>query len=222
MQLQDNSTLLFIGDSITDCGRARPVGARAGLGEGYVAFVDAILAAACPERRIRVLNTGIGGNRVTNLRDRWQSDCLDLAPDWLGIMIGINDVWRQFDNALEPDQVTIDRYESILRGLLQAVRPTLDGLVLMTPYFIETNRRDPMREMMDAYGAVVERLASEFDAVFVNVQAAFDRYLAAQPTQSLCGDRVHPNKRGHMIIAASFLTGIGLDWATAGQPIAGS
>jgi lysophospholipase L1-like esterase len=215
MKIQDGQTLLFIGDSITDAGRAYPVGLRAGLGEGYVAFVDSLLSAILPERRIRVLNTGISGNRVTDLEARWQRDVLDLRPDWLSVMIGINDVWRQFDSALDPGQVGIDRYEAVYRALLGRTRPALKGLALLTPYFIEANASDPMRKRMDEYGRVVKRLAAEFDAVFVDTQAAFDRYLAHRPSQSLCGDRVHPNKTGHMILAKAFLTGVGLEWRPA-------
>jgi lysophospholipase L1-like esterase len=209
MTLADGDTLLFIGDSITDCGRARPVGERDGLGNGYVAFVNATLAAAHPESRIRVLNTGIGGNRVTDLETRWKTDMLDLAPDWLSVMIGINDVWRQFDDVCDPEPVTIDRYETVYRKLLEQARPGLKGLILMTPYFIEPAAADAMRSRMDAYGRVVKRLAPAFDAICVDVQAAFDRYLAHRPPQSLCGDRVHPNATGHMIIARAFLDAIG-------------
>ncbi len=212
MNIGSDDTLVFIGDSITDCGRGRPVGQYAGLGEGYVAIVDSLLAAGYPERRIRVLNTGTSGHRIPDLEARWKSDVLDLRPDWLSVMIGINDVWRQFDRALEPDQVTIERYETVYRELLAQTRPRLKGLVLASPYFIEPNRADPMRERMDAYGKVVERLAAEFDAVFVDVQAAFDRYLQHRPPQSLCGDRVHPSRIGHMIIAMAVLAGIGFDW----------
>lgn len=212
MKIADGHTILFTGDSITDCGRARPVGQRDGLGEGYVAAVNSLLGARYPERRIRVLNTGIGGNRVIDLEARWQPDVLDLRPDWLAVMIGINDVWRQFDNALDANQVPIDRFETVYRRILAQARPGLRGLVLMTPYFIEANRADPMRERMDVYGKVVERLSAEFDAVFVDVQAAFDRHLRHRPTQALGGDRVHPNKTGHMIIAAAFLSAVGFDW----------
>lgn len=208
MKIHDGQSILFTGDSITDCGRVRPVGTGAGLGDGYVALVDSLLAAWYPERRIRVLNTGINGNRVIDLEMRWQTDVLDLAPDWLSVMIGINDVWRQFDNQHDPDQVTIERYETTYRKLLEQTRQGLNGLILMTPYLIEPNLSDCMREHMDAYGMVVEQLACEFDAVFVNVQAAFDLYLTHRPAQSLCDDRVHPNKTGHMIIALSFLTAI--------------
>jgi len=208
MKIHDGQSILFTGDSITDCGRVRPVGTGAGLGDGYVALVDSLLAAWYPERRIRVLNTGINGNRVIDLETRWQTDVLGLAPDWLSVMIGINDVWRQFDNQHDPDQVTIERYETTYRYLLEQTRQGLNGLILMTPYLIEPNLSDSMRERMDAYGMVVEQLACEFDAVFVNVQSAFDLYLTHRPAQSLCDDRVHPNKTGHMIIALSLLTAI--------------
>ncbi len=211
MKLKNGQTVLFTGDSITDCGRGRPVGAKAELGEGYVAMVNSMLYAAYPERNIRVLNTGISGNRVTNLEERWQSDVLDLAPDWLSVMIGINDVWRQFDSKIYMEQVDLKKYEESYRKILADVRPSLKGLVLMTPYYLEASKQDPMRKMMDDYSAVVAKLAEEFDAVFVDVQAAFDAFMEHQPTQSLCWDRVHPNKTGHMIIARSFLKGIGFD-----------
>jgi lysophospholipase L1-like esterase len=209
MKIQNGDSILFIGDSITDCDRARPVGAGAGLGESYVAFIDALLAAFYPERGITVLNTGGSGNRVTDLAARWQTDVLDLTPDWLSIMIGINDVWRQFDTPFDSNQVTIDKYETVYRNLLEQTRKNLKGLVLMTPYYIEANLSDPMRKRMDEYSEVVKKLAKEFDAVFVDTQAAFDNYLVHRPTQSLCGDRVHPNKAGHMVIAKSFLTAVG-------------
>ena len=212
MKIQNSDSILFIGDSITDCERARPVGSGVGLGESYVAFVNALLAAFYPERGITILNTGSSGNRIIDLEERWQTDVLDLTPDWLSIMIGINDVWRQFDDCINPEQVTIDQYETVYRKLLMEAKPNLKGLVLMTPYYLETNLSDPMRKKMDEYGKIVKKLAKEFDAIFVDTQAAFDNYLAHRPTQSLCSDRVHPNKTGHMIIARSFLTSVGFDW----------
>lgn len=219
MKILDGEQVVFIGDSITDCGRGQPVGQYGSLGEGYVACVDSLLATCYPERRIKIYNTGTSGNRVIDLEPRWKADVLELRPNWLSVMIGINDVWRQFDSALDTDQVLIERYEKVYRSLLNQARPRLQGLVLMSPYFIETNRTDPMRERMDAYGKVVARLSVEFDAIFVNVQAAFDRYLQHRPTQSLCDDRIHPKKTGHMIIATAFLTMIEFDWNRANKPL---
>jgi lysophospholipase L1-like esterase len=207
-----NQTLLFIGDSITDCGRDRPVGQRwNSLGEGYVSFFDSMLGAAMPETPVRVLNTGISGNRVTDLEARRKSDVLDLEPNWLSLMIGINDVWRQFDAEPGAEQVEPEQYELVYRSVLAKTRPQLDGLVLMTPYFLETNREDPMRVKMDAYGAITKKLAADFDAISVDTQTAFDHYLAHQPTQSPCADRVHPNGVGHMILARAFLSAVAVN-----------
>src|ERR1019366_2799740 len=105
MNIQPGSKLLFIGDSITDCTRARPVGEGLfnALGTGYVALVDALLGAAIPERQIRVVNMGTGGHTIRDLKSRWETDVLALKPDWLSIMIGINDVWRQFDLPRQPE-----------------------------------------------------------------------------------------------------------------------
>ena len=79
-----------------------------GLGDGYVSLLDAFLATHYPERDIGVLNTGIGGNTVIDLEARWEADILDLNPDWLSVMIGINDVWRQFADPPRNDHVAID------------------------------------------------------------------------------------------------------------------
>jgi len=212
MRLENGQSILFTGDSITDCERTYPVGTGAGLGEGYVAFVDSLLAARYPERRVGIFNMGINGDTIMDLDARWQRDVLRLGPDWLSVMIGINDVWRQFDSYYDPAPLRIDRYEATYRRLLEGIRRDLAGLVLMTPYFIEPDRSNPTRERMDAYGALVGRLAREFDAVFVDVQAGFDDYLAYRTARSLTDDGAHTNKIGHMIIARSFLTAMGFDW----------
>ncbi len=214
MKIEKHSTLLFIGDSITDCGRSRPVGERGGLGNGYVGQINAILNATLPSQPIQVLNTGIGGNRVCDLEDRWQTDVLDLKPDWLSVMIGINDVWRQFDNAQDFQQISLTQYEETLRSLIKLTQPQLKGLVLMSPFYIEANQQDPMRNMMDQYSQAVRQIAQDQQSIFINVQKAFDQYLVHQPTQSLCGDRVHPNSTGHLIIAKAFLDGIGYQLKT--------
>ncbi len=211
MKIDVNSSLLFIGDSITDCGRARPVGEgpKEGLGNGYVALIDALLRAACPEAHIRVMNTGISGNTVRHLASRWQTDVLDRAPDWLSIKIGINDVWRQFDSPLQPERgVPADEYEATLERLVAETRPNLRGLILMTPYYIEPNREDPMRRRMDEYGAIGKEIARRHEAILVDTQAAFDRVLESVYPMVLANDRVHPSLTGHMILARAFLEAI--------------
>lgn len=211
MKIQPGSKLLFIGDSITDCERARPVGDGlfAAEGKGYVALVKAHLTATRPADRIRVVNMGISGNTVLDLEKRWQTDVFDHQPDWLSVMIGINDVWRQFDLPLHTDtHVREDRYAETLEKLVAKTRPTVKGLVLMTPYFIEPNRSDAMRAMMDRYGAIVKRTAEKHGALFVDTQAAYDAVLGHLHPAGLAWDRVHPNLAGHMILARAFLSAV--------------
>jgi lysophospholipase L1-like esterase len=215
MKIHSNSTLLMTGDSITDCGRVRPVAEAVGgdLGNGYVGLIHAMLSATCPQQHIRLRNTGISGNTVRNLAARWQSDVLDLKPDWLSIMIGINDVWRQFDAPLQTEwHVSLDEYASILEQLVRSARPQLKGLVLMTPYFIEPNRADPMRAMMDRYGEVVRQLAGQYQAILVDTQAAFVWVLTEGHPLALASDLVHPNLAGHMILARAFLKALEHSW----------
>lgn len=215
MKIQPNSKLLLIGDSITDCGRARPIAEASGdaLGTGYVSLLNAYLTATAPSARIRVINMGVSGNTVHDLAARWASDVVALNPDWLSILIGINDVWRQFDTRLQTEaHIGLEDYARTLESLIRTTRPQLKGLVLMTPYFIEPNRTDPMRVKMDAYGAVVRTLAERYAAILVDTQVAFDNVLTELHPMALAGDRIHPNLTGHMILARAFLKAIDYTW----------
>jgi lysophospholipase L1-like esterase len=212
MAIPPGTRLLFIGDSVTDCGRSRPVGegSLAALGRGYVAVVDAALAPLHPERPIHVMNTGISGNTVRDLAARWDDDVLALAPDWLSVMIGINDVWRQFDGrdpaaAVMPDEFA-RTYEELVRGSI----PRVSRLVMMSPFYVQGARTDPMRRRMDEYGAIVRELAGRHGALFVDTQAALDRALERCDFASLAEDRVHPTEAGHAILARAFLDSAGI------------
>jgi len=215
MKLNSNDKLLFIGDSITDCERKKPVGEGLfhALGHGYVSIVDAMLNAIYPELGIRTVNMGTSGNTVRDLKQRWKTDVIDLKPDWLSVMIGINDVWRQYDQPqITESHVYLDEYESTLRLLVQQAQPLVKGIVLMTPYYIESNRDDAMRATMDLYGAAVKRIAQEYGTVFVDTQAAFDEITTYVYPATLAWDRVHPNMSGHMVLARAFLKAIGMEW----------
>ena len=215
MVIHPKSKLVMIGDSITDCDRARPIGEGSfdALGTGYVSLVDGLIQSTCPAMRIRIINMGVSGNMVRDLKARWQGDVLDLKPDWLSIMIGINDVWRHFDTWLQTEwQVPLDEYERTLEGLISTTLPMLKGLVLMTPYFIEPNRADAMRVMMDRYGDVVRALAQKYQVLLVDTQAAFDDVLKGLNSMALAEDRVHPNLIGHFVLARAFLQTIGYTW----------
>jgi lysophospholipase L1-like esterase len=194
--------IVFIGDSITDCGRRDT---DAPYGHGYVNLLHAFVTAGHPELGLQWTNRGVGGDTVRDLSRRWQTDAIAPAPHWLSVMIGINDIWRGF-TGMPQEAVPIDEYEATLRDLLRrAVDATGCRLILATPYLIEPDRSEPQRASSDRYGAVVRALAGEFDAAFVDTQAAFDRVLTATPSEAWADDRVHPNLPGHAVIAQAFL-----------------
>jgi len=212
MLLNDNSSLLFIGDSITDCGRAYPIGEGNRLGNGYVALVDNFIKAVYPKLIIKIMNTGISGNRITDLKSRWKRDVLELNADRISIMIGINDVWHQVEDPFASNQVIKKLYRKIYRELIESVINEVEDIILITPYFLELDKNDPMRKMMDKYSNVVKELSLEYGTIFIDAQHSFDQYLKYYSQDTLSYDKVHPNLTGHMIIASSFLKAIGFDW----------
>ncbi|WP_276353653.1 SGNH/GDSL hydrolase family protein [Cohnella caldifontis] len=216
MRIPDRAKLLMIGDSITDCDRARPVGEGKGdsLGNGYVSMINALVESAYPTKEIRVVNMGIAGNTVRELKDRWQTDALDLKPDWLSIMIGINDVTRHFNRRhMSERHVSLEEYERTLDGLVASAKDGgASGVILMTPFFIESNGRDRVREMTDRYGEAVRRVSQRHGTLFVDVQQAFDRYLEHHYSMELALDRIHPTQTGHMIVARAWLQAVGYRW----------
>ena len=216
MLIQPNSRFLFIGDSITDCGCRRPVGQGdfdQALGNGYVSLVDAALSAVYPDYAISTINMGINGDTVQDLKYRWKNDVLDLNPDWLSILIGINDVWQNF-NQLWPTegQDSMDIFMQTLDELVSQVRPTVQGLILITPYFLEPNPLEPMRAMMDQYGSAVAEVASRHEALLVDTQAYFDPVMAQVDPLQMAMDRIHINLSGHMILARALLQKIDFSW----------
>lgn len=213
MLIEAGSKLIMTGDSVTDCDRARPVGEGlfGAIGNGYVNFVQANLLAQYPEKRIRVVNMGTSGNTIRDLKARWETDIIEQKPDWLSVMIGINDVWRQFDSPLQTEShVYLEEYSQTLESLVSSTKPLLKGLVLMTPYYIEPNANDAMRSTMDKYGAAVKAISQKYGTYLVDTQAAFNKIFEHYHPNLLSWDRVHPNNIGHMVLACAFLKAISL------------
>ena len=103
--MKNNSVFLLQGDSITDFYRTGPpINAQWHLlGRGYPQYVEALLDSRYPERHIRVVNRGVSGDTSKTLKARWQADTFEPKPDWVSILIGINDIWRQFDLPIGPE-----------------------------------------------------------------------------------------------------------------------
>ena len=155
---------------------------------------------------------GVGGDTIRDLVTRWDADVLRLRPSWLSVMIGINDVWQHFDEFRTTPRISLEEFRQSLAQLVGQVRQGLNGLVMMTPYYLEADRDEPMRSLMDRFGEAVGEIARAQDAIFVDTQAAFDAILPSLDPYELADDKVHVNDTGHRILARAFLQGIGVDW----------
>lgn len=211
MKIQNKQIFLLTGDSVTDCGRAHPVGEGNGnLGNGYARDVHALIDSGYPERQIRVLNTGISGNTSRDLRGRFQQDVLEHRPDWVSIMIGINDIWRQFDRPLHPaEHVLLQEYKENVEWMAGKAAAEGAGVCLVSPCYMEQSRTDGMRKMTDDYNAALREIAEKCGALYIDAQAEMDRYFQYYPAVSMSWDRVHPSHTGHMLIAKAIVKALG-------------
>ncbi|MEA3440173.1 MAG: GDSL family lipase, partial [Chloroflexota bacterium] len=126
------------------------------------------------------------------------------------IMIGINDVWRHFGGFQIAGQViTLEEYMQTLDELIGQIHPELSGMILMTPYYLETKQNEPIRSMMDQFGSAVHDLARKYDALLADTQAAFDQVLQSLHPYQLAMDRVHVNLTGHSVLARAWLRCVG-------------
>jgi len=203
IELKPNSTIVFIGDSITDADRFEP--AYRPFGYGYVHFVAYRLLAKYPESKINVINTGISGDTIRDLNYRWEKDCLSHKADILSILIGINDVFRQYTG--RPDAaVLLDEYQLTYERLLSLVKEKYNcRLILMEPFMFCDDKTNPAYKSLLQYINAVRALAEEFDAVLVPLQELIDKKIKQVPPEKFSDDMVHPYVWAHAWIAECWL-----------------
>lgn len=215
LPFETGDVILMIGDSITESGRdaqgeAAP-GWGPGLGKGYVTEIDALLRVFHGQTKVRIINRGVSGHTVRDLAARWTTDVLALKPDWVSIGVGVNDVWRQFDSPLRADAgVPAAEFESTYRKLVDSVRSSVKGVFLISPFFMEPNRNDPLRARMDEYGEIVRRIAADTGSFFVDIQTPLDQLCAFAHPVEIASDRIHPSHAGHVAMALAWLEAAGL------------
>jgi lysophospholipase L1-like esterase len=201
----DGQKMVLIGDSITDCGRRD---AAAPLGTGYVSlFVDLVMA-KYPGRAIDFVNRGIGGNTVLELAARWEADVVAERPDWLSVMIGINDLHRTLGGVHDlPPETYRKLYTALLQRAADAAGPQL---VLLEPFYMITEAEADEAQrvvlgLLPGYIEVVHELAEQFGARLVRTQPMFEEQLRHRPFTAFCAEPVHPNRTGHLLIAWELL-----------------
>jgi len=208
--LKDGQTFVFIGDSITDCGRRD---SQAPYGGGYVKLAIDLITVRYPQRRIKFFNEGIGGNTIEDLRGRWHDDVLVHNPDWVSVKIGINDLHRHLGN---PSVLPPDQYEKLYRECLDLTRKhTRAKLILVDPFYISTDFhsgswRSKVLALIPKYTAVVRNLAKTYGALHVRTHERFQELLKSRPADYFCPEPVHPYVSGHLVIALGILEA--LNW----------
>jgi lysophospholipase L1-like esterase len=207
----DWSVLLFQGDSITDCGRDRTVAEpnRANaLGTGYPLLIASRLLGERPEAGLRIYNRGISGNKVPDLDARWQADALDLKPDILSILVGVNDLWHKLNGHYAG---TVEEYETGYGALLDRTKQALPGvrLVVLEPFVLRTGAvTDAWFPEFDQRRAVAARVAERAGATFVALHGLFERLSRQAPPAYWAADGVHPTVAGHGVIARAWLEAV--------------
>jgi len=213
LKVPKGMVILFQGDSITDGNRGRNADPNHIMGHGYAFSIASRLGADYPEKKLMFYNRGISGNKVNDLEKRWQADAIDLKPDLLSILVGVNDSSSVVFN--RDPIILIEKYEEIYSALLEQIRAKFPEIVfvLCEPFILPVGR---VKENWEAYHsdmvqrqAVVRKLAEQFDAVFVGFQEVFDKATKKAPADYWMWDGVHPTVAGHELMAREWLRQVG-------------
>ncbi|MDD5483570.1 MAG: SGNH/GDSL hydrolase family protein [Kiritimatiellae bacterium] len=204
-RIKNNEKILFIGDSITDCGRRA---AERPLGNGYVRIFRDYLIIRASAKKVVMVNKGIDGDTSVALLNRLEDDLLRHKPDRISIQVGINDLYRHLARAA--DGVSPESYEEVYRKMLKRIRSELPRcmLLLIQPFYISReSSKDSFRQnilgLLPQYLKVVEKMSEEFNTRMVRTHAMFQNLLKYYEPDVFCLEPVHPNLTGHAAIASA-------------------
>jgi lysophospholipase L1-like esterase len=207
-----NDVILFQGDSITDAGRKKDsaeVNNAGALGTGYAMIAASGLLFDYAEKSLKIYNRGISGNKVYQLAERWQKDALDLKPNVLSILVGVNDFWHTLTNGYKG---TIKTYNDDLRALLDKTKQNLPGvkLIIGEPYAVKGIKAvdEKWYPAFDDYRKSARDIADSYDAVFIPYQSIYDKAQKSAAGVYWTGDGVHPTLAGAHLMAHAWLEAV--------------
>ena len=198
--------LLFQGDSITDAGRDKRN--YYDLGNGYPKFAASMIAEKYSDTSFEFINLGISGNRTGQLFDRFYSDGIALQPDIISILIGINDIWHRCppNYILTTDEQIALNYREILKRIK---RETNAKIVILSPYVLDAEDKEPMKNELSTVLPIIRELADEFADAYVPLDELFEKAMETQPEpRYYSADGVHPNENGAKFIAEHYALAI--------------
>lgn len=203
------SVILFQGDSITDAGRNKAQDAKPNqqlsLGGGYAWLAASQLLVGRPSDQLIIHNRGISGHKVPQLAARWDKDCLDLKPDVLSILIGVNDIWHRLNGKYDG---TPESYEKEYLALVDRTKQALPNvkLVICEPFVLRCGAvNDNWFPTFDQYRAAAKKVAETHGALFVPFQSMFDEACRIAPPEHWAKDGVHPSPFGASLMAHTWL-----------------
>jgi lysophospholipase L1-like esterase len=202
-------TILFQGDSITDGNRTRDNDWNHIMGHGYAYLIASRLWYDHPDRNLMFINRGISGNRVRDLKNRWQTDALDLKPDAISILIGVNDV---IATVKDWDPEPIEKFEEHYRAILDLTKTSLPDttIILCEPFTLPGGwlKEKPKiwAEEIPKRQELVKQLAKEYHAIFIDLQKLFNEALEKAPASYWIWDGIHPMPAGHELIARQWIS----------------
>ena len=206
MKLQKNDRILFFGDSITDAGRDKSNAAD--LGYGYAKMIAESLSGEYPEWNFQFLNRGINGNKIPDLANRLEEDCINLSPTVVSILIGINDTWHRIGSADFGSKEVINQFEREYREVLKRIKEKTNARIVILEPFVLSYPTDRLewRVDLDPRIQAVRRLANEFAEDFIPLDGLLNAAGMKVGYQALTGeDGVHPTDEGHAFIADAWL-----------------
>ena len=198
--------ILFQGDSITDADRSRSNNAP--LGRGYPLLVEASLGLEEPDQH-EFLNRGISGNRIVDVYARIKCDIINLKPDIMSILIGVNDVWHELGD--NPNGVDADKFFKIYSMLIEEVKEALPDIKIMIlePFVLEacstTEHWEFFNTEVKKRAEMAKKIAEKFSLPFIPLQEGFDALAKKAPNSYWLGDGVHPTAKGHEFIKTQWL-----------------
>lgn len=215
IKLKKDAVIMMQGDSITDAGRDKAnniANSTQMLGGGYSLFIASRLLTTHAAQQLKIYNRGISGNKVYQLRERWEAECLAFFPDVISILIGVNDYWHTLGGGYKG---TAEVYENDYRNLLKYTKEKLPHVqfVICEPFALRGGSaiEDPRWfPMFDEYRKIAKKLAGEFNAVFVPFQSGFDAAMKQAPARYWAGDGVHPDLPGRQLMADMWMEATGL------------
>ncbi len=195
--------ILFQGDSVTDAGRDRSN--PHDMGEGYPRYASAMIQDSYPETGFEFVNLGISGNRTADLVSRLEHDFIDVQPDIVSVMIGINDVWHHY--AFAYIETTDSEFEANLRLILTALRERTHARILLIQPVLLFGGSDAMKQELKRKQEIFARLAAEFADAYLPMDDVLRETHPGNPAD-YSADGVHPNADGAMLIGEAYLRAV--------------